>query len=104
MKAMKEFLEFYLTCHVLLLADVFEKYMNNGLKSYGLCLGHYLSIETLNWDLNYISKGYSKANEKYLRSFNPNQELKQIIYLDRNNLCGYSMSKFLPAGTFKWIH
>ena len=52
--------------------------MNNGLKNYGLCLGHYFGRETLNWDLNYISQGYSKANKKYLRSFNPNQELKQI--------------------------
>ena len=53
--------------------------------------------------ISYISNRYSKANNKYLKSLDPKQELKHIIYLDANNLYGYAMSKFLPASGFKWI-
>ena len=34
----------------------------------------------------YISNRYSKANNKYLKSYDPKQESKHIIYLDENNL------------------
>ena len=53
--------------------------------------------------VSYIFKGYSKANNKYLKYHNPRQESKHFIYLDDNNLYGYSMSKFLPTRAFKWI-
>ena len=48
--------------------------------------------------VSYISKRYSKVNDKYLKSYNPKQESKHIIYLDANNLYGYAMSKFLLSG------
>ena len=51
----------------------------------------------------YISKRYSKANKKYLKSYDPKQEPKHIIYLEANNSYGHDMSKFLPADGFKWI-
>ena len=41
----------------------------------------------------YISNRYSKAKNKYLKSYNPKQESKHIIYLDANNIYGYAMSK-----------
>ena len=41
----------------------------------------------------YISREYSKTNNKYLKSYNPKQELKHILYLDANNLCGNIMLK-----------
>ena len=53
--------------------------------------------------VSYISNRYSKANNKYLKSYDPKQESKHIIYLDANNLYGYAMSKFLPTGGFEWI-
>ena len=46
--------------------------------------------------------GYSKATNKYLKSHDPTQESK-YIYLDKNNLYGYVMSKFLPLSGLKWI-
>ena len=52
---------------------------------------------------SYVSNRYSKANNKYLKSYDPKQESKHIIYLDVNNLYGYAMSKFLPTSRFKWI-
>ena len=42
---------------------------------------------------SYISHGYSKTSNRYLKSYDPKQESKQIIYLDTNNLHGYAMSK-----------
>ena len=49
-KTMKDFHGFYLKCDGLLLADVFEIFRNNILKSYGLCPCHCLSAPDLRWD------------------------------------------------------
>ena len=40
----------YLTCDVLLLGDVFEKFRSNSLKNYGLCPSHYFRAPSLSWD------------------------------------------------------
>ena len=50
----------------------------------------------------YISKRYSKGNNKYLKSYDPKRESKHIIYLDANYLYGYVMSKFLPTSGLKY--
>ena len=50
-----------------------------------------------------ISSEYSKVNNKYLKSYDPKQESKHIIYLDANNLYGHTMSKFLPTSRFDWV-
>ena len=50
MKEMKDYHELYLKCNVLLLADVLEKFRNNSLKNYGLCLSHYLNAPDLRRD------------------------------------------------------
>ena len=47
--------------------------------------------------VSYISKRYSKANNKYLKPHDPKRELKDIIYIVANNLHGNAMSKFLPV-------
>ena len=52
--------------------------------------------------VSYISNRYSKANNKYLKSYDPKQESKHI-YLDANNLYGYALSNFCPTSGFKWI-
>ena len=46
-------------------------------------------------EISYVSNWYSKANIKYLKSYDPKQESKHIKYIDANNLYGYGMSKFL---------
>ena len=113
------------------LADVFEKCRNNGFKNYGLCPSHYFSTPALIWDVmfnmtkmelilipfpnitiffekgmrggvSYISDRYSKTNNKHFKLYEPKQESKHI-YLDANNLYGYTMSKCLPTSGFKWI-
>ena len=129
---MKDCHVLYLKCGVLLLTDVFENFRNNGLKNYGLCPSYYMRALALSWDAmlnmkkvelelipdpnmyiffekgkrggaSYISNRYSKANNKYLKSYDPKQESKYITYLEANNLYGYAMSKFLPTSGFKWI-
>ena len=107
----------------LLLVDVLEKSRNNSLKNYGLCPSHYLRAPGLSWDAmlkitkikpelipdpgmyiffekgtrggtSYISNRYSKANNKYLKYYDPKQESKHIIYLDANNLYGNACLNF----------
>ena len=50
-----------------------------------------------------IFSRYIKANNRYLKTYEPKQESKHIIYLEANNLYGYAKSKFLPTSGFKWI-
>ena len=38
---------------------------------------------------SYISYKNSKANNKYLTSYNPKKQTKCNTYLDKNNLYGY---------------
>ena len=42
--------------------------------------------------VSYISKRFSKANNKVLKFYDPKQESKHIMYLDANNLYGYAIS------------
>ena len=124
---MKDYLDLYLKCDPLLLGNVFEKSRNNRLKNYGLCPSHYLSIPGLSWDevlkmtkiklelitgpdmliffekstRGGISNRYSKAKNKYLESYDPQQESKHITYVDSYNLYGYVMSRFLPTSGSK---
>ena len=46
---------------------------------------------------------YGKANNKYMKNYNKNEESSFIQYLDANNLYGWAMSQKLPVNVFKWI-
>ena len=108
----------------MLLADVFEKFIDTCLKVYVLDPCHYFSSRGLSWDamlnitgidmylliekglrggISYIAKRYSKANNKYMKNYDPKKPSKFITYLDMNNLYGWAMSSYLPYGGFKWL-
>ena len=54
--------------------------------------------------VSYISEWYSKANNKYLKFYDPKQGPKHIIYLDVNKLYGHAATKSLPTGGFRLIN
>ncbi len=49
-KTFKEYMELYLTCDVLILADVFEAFRDMSKKYYDLDPAHYISSPGLSWD------------------------------------------------------
>ena len=114
----------YLKTDVLLLADVFEKFISTCLDYYGLDHCHYFSSPGLSWDamvkmtriefdlisdidmhlfiekgmrggICYIAKRHNKANNKYMKRYDRSEEKKYITYLDANNLYGWAMSQYL---------
>ena len=132
MKNMGDYHDHYLKKDVLLLADVFEKFIETCLKFYKLYPCHYFSSHGLSGDamlrktgiefkkifeidmysfiekgvkggISYIARRYSEANNKYMKNYDPKKPSKYISYLDMNNLYGSAMSGYLPYDGFKWL-
>ena len=130
-KTFKEYMELYLTCDVLILADCFESFRNLSLEHYGLDPAHYVSTPGLSWDamlkftgvelelltdadmmlmfmegirggLSCIMRRYVKANNKYMVNYDSNEESIYLIPVDANNLYGHAMQFKLPYKGFKW--
>ena len=132
MKTMKDYHDLYLTTDVLLLSCVFEEFRNICLDHYNLDPAWYYTTPALAWDaclrmskvelellhdqdmllmiekgtfggVSMISTRYGKANNKYMKEYDPNKPSSYIQYLDANNLYGWAMSKPLPTHGFKWM-
>ena len=132
MKNMGDYHDHFLKKDVLLLTDVFEKFTDTCLKFYGLDPSHYFSSPGSSWDvrlkmtgvklvkifdidmylfiekgwrgwISYIPKRYSKANNKYMKNYDPKKPSKYISYLDMNNLYEWAISGYLLYGGFKWL-
>ena len=130
MKNMGDYHDHYLKKDVLLLNDVFQKFIDSCLKYYGLNPCHYFSAPGLSWDamlkmtdvnlkkisdidqylfiekgstrgVSHIAKRYAKANNKYMSDYDSNKQSRLITYLDKNNLYGWAMSEYLPYGEFE---
>ena len=112
--------DLYAKSDTLLLADVFENFRDMCLQprlAWQVCLKKTnIELELLtDYDmLLMVEKGirggichsiqrYAKANNKYMKNYNNNEESSYIQYLDANNLYGWAMSKKLPTNGFKWI-
>ena len=131
-KNMGQYHDLYLGSDVLLLADVFESFRRTCLSYYNLDPCHYFTSPGLSWDamlkmtkielelmtdidmyqfiekgmrggISYISHRYGKANNKYIKGYDEKTPSKYLMYLDSNNLYGFSMSQYLPTGGFKWM-
>ena len=132
MKNIGDYHDHYLKKDVLLLADIFEKFIGTCLRYYGLDPCHCFSAPGLSWDkmlkmtgaklqkvsdigkylfiekalrgrIFYIAKRYAKVNNKYMSDYDSNKQATFITYLDKNNLYGWAMSEYLPYGEFKWL-
>ena len=113
-KNLEEYHDLYVQGDTLLLADVFENFRNMCIK---VCLkktGVKLELITDVDMLLMIEKGirggichsvyrHAKANNKYMKIYDKNKESSHIIYMDANNLYGYTMSKILPVDGFEWV-
>ena len=114
--------DLYVQSDTLLLADVFNNFRDMCIKEYELYPAHFLSLPGLAWQaclkkintelelltdydmLLMVEEGirggichsihrYAKANNKYMKNYNINEESSYIQYLDANNLYGWAMSK-----------
>ena len=124
--------DLYVQSDTLLLADVFNNFRNICVKEYEPDPAHFLSLPGLAWQaclkktnielelltdydmllmveegirggICHIIHRYAKANNKYMKNYNNNEESSYIQYLDVNNLYGWAMSKKLPVNGFKWL-
>ena len=132
MSTVGDYHEIYKT-NVLLLADVFEKFISTCMDYYGLEPSHYFSSPGLSWDamlkikgkeldlisdidmhlfiekgmrgvISYIAKRHSKANNKYMECYDSGKESKYITHPDANTLYGWERSQYLPYSEFKWLN
>ena len=118
---------------MLLLADIFENFIDVSMKIYNLDPSHYLTASSLSLDamlkltgvelelltdgdmhlfmeegirggISVITNRYAKANNKYMGdNYNPNQPSTFIQYMDENSLYSSAMSQPLPVGNFQWL-
>ena len=128
-----EYTELYCKSTVLLLADVFENFIDVWLEKYKLDPSHYITAPALALDamlkmtevqlelltdpymflffergvrggVSMITKKYAKANNRYMGDeYDPTKPSVYIPYLDANNLYGWAMSQPLPCSDFAWL-
>ena len=117
----KELTELYLKSDVILLADVFEKFIEISVDEYGINPLYCVSLPGYTWQCglkytginlqtlqdkdmillleNNIRGGISSImGNRYIKS----DENKKILYIDANNLYGHSMSQYLPYDEIKF--
>ena len=46
---------------------------------------------------------YAKANNKYMKDYDKNNEVSNLKYLDVNNLYSWAMLQKFPVNSFEWI-
>ena len=131
-KNLGEYHDLYIKSDTAQLVDVFENFRNTCLEIYELDPAHFLSSPGLAWQacfkkiqeelelltdndmLLMFEEGtrggicqathrYVKANNKYMKNHDKDKESSYLVYVDANNLYGWSMRKKLPVSGFKYI-
>ena len=129
---MGDYHDHYLKKDVLLLDDVFEKFIDTRVKFYGVDPCHYFHSLGLSWDailkiteielekisdiakylfiekglrggISYMAKRYAKVNNKYMKVHDSKEPSKFITYLNMNNLYGQGMNGYPPYDGFKLL-
>jgi hypothetical protein len=130
-KTLGDYHDLYLLTDVLLLADVFTVFGNMCKTYYDLDCFQYLTLSHFAWNamlkktdvkldlvcdlemylmiesgkrggMVQASKRYVKANNKYMKDYDPAEETSYIEYVDANNLYGWAMSQKLPHSDMIW--
>uniref|UniRef100_A0A8D8URN2 C2H2-type domain-containing protein n=1 Tax=Cacopsylla melanoneura TaxID=428564 RepID=A0A8D8URN2_9HEMI len=132
-KKIEDYAELYLKTDVLLLADVFESFRSFCLDVYKLDPAWYYSIPGVSLDsmlkntgvelelltdydmylffenairggITQCNQKYAEANNKYMESeYDDKSPSSFLMYLDANNLYGYSMIQKHPQHSFQWM-
>ena len=131
-KNLGEMCDFYVKTDTLLLACVFENFRHLCLDYYGLDPLHYVSLPGLTFDacLKYtgikielltdidkylffesgirggisgVSTRYAKANNPYVKDYDPKKPTTYINFYDCNGLYAWALSQPLPTGNFNWL-
>jgi hypothetical protein len=131
-KNLGEYTDLYLQTDVLLLTDIFEKFRSTCKQHYDLDPAFYLTTPSLSFDAMLLKTGveleliddfnilkmiqsgirggvcmtsqrYAKANNIYLQHYEPSQLDSYLVYIDCNNLYGYSMCQYLPLSNFRFL-
>ena len=129
---MADYHDIYLKYDVLLLTDIFEKFRALCLAYYDLDAVHHYTAPGLAWDAalkmsrvslelltdidmyHFIEKGirggtsmittrYAQANFPTLPWYDASRPHVHLIYLDANNLYGWTMIQPLPIGGFRFL-
>ena len=132
-KSLGEYHDLYLKSDVLLLADVFENFRETCFQYYKLDPAHFYSSPGLAWNaclkmtgielelisdvdmylmiekglrggMSVITHRKAEANNKYMKSYDPQKPSKYITYLDANSLYPWAMNQYLPYGGFTWVN
>ena len=131
-KNLGEYYDLYVQSDTLLLANpLFENFRDKCTEIYGLDPVHFLSAPGSAWQARLKKTGvdlelltdidkllmveegirgricqaiyrYAKANNKYMNN-NKKKKTSYLLYLDANNLYGWTMSEKLPINCFKWV-
>ena len=131
-KNLQDYTMLYLKTDVLLLCDVIENFRDLTFRYYGLdAAGFYTSpglsfaaalkltkirlnlftdVNMYNFITNAIRGGltnsmkkYARANNRFMKDFDPEKEVSYIHYLDFVNLYGHCLMQPLPVGDFRWL-
>ena len=54
--------------------------------------------------ISHIGRRYSKANNKYVESYDDKNSKKNTAYLNANISYGWLMSQYLSYSEFKWLN
>ena len=103
-KNVGEYHNFYVQSDTLLLVDVFENFKNKYIEIYELDPSHFLSAPGLEKGIRggicHAIHRYAKANHKYMKDYDKNNESSCLMYLDAKNLYGWAISQKLPEDGF----